>query len=128
MVRNIAPALAQIGRLATPAPEALGLGSQDKSRNFFREVSLYCQLFEKPPTVALDAIEHSFNRLRLRGDCLQICRILPWVIYNYKLDELITLPGLRRNVGMLIRKNAHVQDPRVRPDCCKRCCLLQQPA
>lgn len=33
-------ALAQIGRLATPTPEALGGSVEDKAKDFFREVGL----------------------------------------------------------------------------------------
>ncbi len=44
---------------------------------------------------------------------LQVSRILPWTIKNYKLDEIIALADLRRNVSLLFRQHAHVTDPKV---------------
>lgn len=43
----------------------------------------------------------------------EICRCLPWVVKNYKLDELLTVPQLRRNISNMIRENADVQTPDV---------------
>lgn len=43
----------------------------------------------------------------------EVCRLLPWTIENYRLNELITLPALRRNVSTLIRKHSDIQNPRV---------------
>lgn len=43
----------------------------------------------------------------------EVSRILPWTIKNYKLDEIIALADLRRNVSLLFRQHAHVTDPKV---------------
>ncbi|KAK9804497.1 hypothetical protein WJX73_010814 [Symbiochloris irregularis] len=43
----------------------------------------------------------------------EVCRILPWTMQNYKLDELTTLSALRRNVSLFFRQHAHVTEPRV---------------
>ncbi len=44
---------------------------------------------------------------------LQVCRILPWTVSNYKLDELITVRDLRRNVAEQFQKHAKVTNPQV---------------
>ena len=44
---------------------------------------------------------------------MQVSRLLPWTIKNYKLDEIVTLGDLRRNVSLLFRQHAHVTDPKV---------------
>lgn len=44
---------------------------------------------------------------------LQVCRILPWTVSNYKLDELITVRDLRRNVAEQFQKHAKVTSPQV---------------
>ena len=43
----------------------------------------------------------------------QCCRLLPWTVRNYKLDEVSSVGELRRNVGLLFRQHAHITDPRV---------------
>jgi hypothetical protein len=45
---------------------------------------------------------------------VQVSRLLPWTIKNYKLDEIVTLGELRRNVSLLFRQHANVTDPKVR--------------
>lgn len=44
---------------------------------------------------------------------LQVARCIPWTIHNYHLEELITVPELRRNIAALFRKYADVQSPEV---------------
>lgn len=44
---------------------------------------------------------------------MQVSRLLPWTIKNYKLDEIVTLGDLRRNVSLLFRQHANVTDPKV---------------
>ncbi len=44
---------------------------------------------------------------------LQVCRILPWTVSNYKLDELITVRDLRRNVAEQFQKHSKVTNPQV---------------
>ncbi len=44
---------------------------------------------------------------------LQVCRILPWTVSNYKLDELITVRDLRRNVAEQFQKHSKVTKPQV---------------
>lgn len=39
--------------------------------------------------------------------------MLPWVVRNYKLEELTTVRQLRENVAKLFRKQAHVTNPQV---------------
>ena len=46
---------------------------------------------------------------------IQVCRLLPWTVNNYKLNELITVKELRSNVHALFRQNCHVTNPGVRP-------------
>lgn len=48
----------------------------------------------------------------LAGTC-QVCRALPWVRHTYKLEELTTVPELRRVVNQLFRQNADVKDQEV---------------
>ncbi|CAL5218776.1 g495 [Coccomyxa viridis] len=43
----------------------------------------------------------------------EVSRLLPWTIKNYKLDEIVTLGELRRNVSLLFRQHANVTDPKV---------------
>lgn len=43
----------------------------------------------------------------------EVCRCIPWVIQNYKLDELLTVQQLRRNVAAAFRQHAHVSTPEV---------------
>lgn len=43
----------------------------------------------------------------------EVCRILPWTVSNYKLDELITVRDLRRNVAEQFQKHAKVTNPQV---------------
>lgn len=45
---------------------------------------------------------------------MQVCRLLPWTVNNYKLNELITVKELRSNVHALFKQNAHVTNPGVR--------------
>ena len=44
---------------------------------------------------------------------LQVCRIVPWTVTNYKLDELITARDLRRNIAEQFQKHAKVTNPQV---------------
>ena len=44
----------------------------------------------------------------------QVCRLLPWTVDNYKLNELITVRELRSNVHALFRQNSQVTNPGVR--------------
>ena len=39
----------------------------------------------------------------------QVCRCLPWAVDNYRLDELTTVPELRRNLAAMFRKYTDVQ-------------------
>ncbi|KAL3144116.1 hypothetical protein ABBQ32_003907 [Trebouxia sp. C0010 RCD-2024] len=43
----------------------------------------------------------------------EVCRILPWVVSNYKLDELITVRELRRNIAQQFQQHAKVTSPQV---------------
>ncbi|KAK9825055.1 hypothetical protein WJX74_004669 [Apatococcus lobatus] len=43
----------------------------------------------------------------------EVCRLLPWTVNNYKLNELITVKELRSNVHALFRQNSHVTNPGV---------------
>lgn len=43
----------------------------------------------------------------------EVCRVLPWVVSNYKLDELSSVRELRRNIALLFRKHSHVTAPGV---------------
>ena len=47
--------------------------------------------------------------------------MLPWVVSNYKLDELSSVQELRRNIALLFRKHSHVTAPGVRHWAC--CCI-----
>lgn len=40
-----------------------------------------------------------------------MCRTLPWVVHNYKLEELTTVSQLRRNVNRLFRQYEEVKTP-----------------
>ncbi|KAK9868478.1 hypothetical protein WJX84_011878 [Apatococcus fuscideae] len=80
MVRAALVSLAKSGQgLATQSEQQFGRATQNKSRDFFREV----------------------------------CRLLPWTVNNYKLNELITVKELRSNVHALFKQNAHVTNPGV---------------
>ncbi|PSC67263.1 NADH dehydrogenase [ubiquinone] 1 alpha subcomplex subunit 6 [Micractinium conductrix] len=41
----------------------------------------------------------------------EVCRCLPWVLKNYRLEELTTVYELRRNVASLFKKYASVESP-----------------
>ncbi|KAL3144868.1 hypothetical protein ABBQ38_001968 [Trebouxia sp. C0009 RCD-2024] len=43
----------------------------------------------------------------------EVCRILPWVVSNYKLDELIGVRELRRNIAQQFQQHAKVTSPQV---------------
>lgn len=49
----------------------------------------------------------------------QVCRCLPWVVDNYRLDELTTVPELRSNLAAMFRKYTDVQVP-----ACLLCCRV----
>lgn len=44
---------------------------------------------------------------------VEVCRCLPWILNNYKLEELTTVEELRRNVSSLFRKYKDVTTPEV---------------
>ena len=44
---------------------------------------------------------------------MQVVRCLPWVVNNYKLDEVTTVPQLRSNVAKLFKLHASMQNPAV---------------
>ena len=50
----------------------------------------------------------------IRYRALQVVRCLPWVVNNYKLDEVTTVPELRSNVAKLFKLHAKMQNPAVR--------------
>lgn len=43
----------------------------------------------------------------------QVARCLPWVVNNYKLEEITTVQELRRNVAKLFKLNANLRNPGV---------------
>lgn len=43
----------------------------------------------------------------------EVCRCLPWVVQNYKLEELLTVQQLRKNVADAFRQHADVSTPEV---------------
>ena len=45
---------------------------------------------------------------------MQVVRCLPWVVNNYKLDEVTTVPELRSNIAKLFKLHASMQNPAVR--------------
>eukprot|EP00891_Asterochloris_glomerata_P005576 jgi/Astpho2/5576/Aster-02832 len=54
------------------------------------------------------------GRLATPAEASQVvCRVLPWVVSNYKLDELSSVRELRRNIALLFRKHSHVTAPGV---------------
>lgn len=50
---------------------------------------------------------------KARDFFLEVCRCLPWVVKNYKLDELITVPQLRRNINDMFRQYSSITNPQV---------------
>lgn len=53
---------------------------------------------------------------------LQVCRCLPWVLKNYRLEELTTVYELRRNVASLFKKYASVEVRCTQPMACGAKC------
>lgn len=104
MVRLSVRTLAQIGRLQTPPPEAIMQGDQAfKGRKLFRDV--WMELASSRGRPAL-----------LCSECcvrLQACRMLPWAVNNFKLQEVTTVVDLRRLVNEVFKKNSHLKDPKV---------------
>ena len=47
----------------------------------------------------------------------QACRMLPWAINNFKLQEVTTVVDLRRLVNEVFKKNVHLTDPKVCTAC-----------
>eukprot|EP00884_Botryococcus_braunii_P003017 jgi/Botrbrau1/12716/Bobra.67_1s0079.1 len=43
----------------------------------------------------------------------EVCRLMPWTVNNYRLEELTNPAQLRRNVAQLFRKYQTVKDPKV---------------
>jgi hypothetical protein len=43
----------------------------------------------------------------------QVARCLPWVVNNYKLEEITTVQELRRNCAKLFKLNANLRNPGV---------------
>ncbi len=58
MVRLTRQACAQIGRLATPTPDKLGVTVEDKAKDFFREVM---PVLFSPPALSLSSIDHGLE-------------------------------------------------------------------
>lgn len=107
MVRGTASLAAKIGKgLATPA--APSTTTAGKSKDFFREVlQTNLQSFANFGTkIFMRAVHH-------QACTLQVCRILPWTVSNYKLDELITVRELRRNIAEQFQQHAKVTSPQV---------------
>lgn len=59
------------------------------------------------PAARLSRRRRSTTRCRRRLP--QVCRCLPWIANNYRLEELTSVPELRRNVSALFRKYQDVQ-------------------
>lgn len=107
MVRATASLAAKIGKgLATPA--APSTTTAGKSKDFFREVPQicagFCQSWCPDTCIIVFAIS---------ACTLQVCRILPWTVSNYKLDELITVRELRRNIAEQFQQHSKVTSPQV---------------
>lgn len=45
---------------------------------------------------------------------MQVARCLPWVVNNYKLEEITSVQELRRNVAKLFKLNSNLRNPGVR--------------
>lgn len=43
----------------------------------------------------------------------KVCRFVPWIVKNYRLDELTTSSELRANVAALFKQRGAIGDPRV---------------
>ena len=109
MARPSLQILARAGQgLASPSQQQHGRAIQNKSRDFFREV-LRSQTLSPKLSVAIRTFCTCSSR------CLvQVCRLLPWTVETYKLNELITVRELRSNVHALFRQNSHITNPGVR--------------
>ena len=109
MVKATVSLAAKIGKgLATPA--APSTNSAGKAKDFFREASMYG--FKPLSDCHVPAPLHECCRSS-SGLAVQVCRIAPWTVTNYKLDELITARDLRRNIAEQFQKHAKVNNPAV---------------
>lgn len=52
------------------------------------------------------AVSHPFA-------CVQVCRCLPTVVKQYKLDELTNVPELRSNIALMFRRHQDVKADQV---------------
>ena len=93
------------GRSQGPGPAHAALGpppslrspSPARRRSGRRSVACRCR---SPPAATLQPAH---------APHVQVCRCLPWVVDNYRLDELTTVPELRRNLAAMFRKYTDVQ-------------------
>lgn len=69
------------------------------------------------PNMAAQAAAHIAATRAIRTHPIaffrEVCRCLPWVVQNYKLDELLTVNHLRKNVAAAFRQHANVSTPEV---------------
>ena len=61
---------------------------------------------------------------RMLSSAMQVVRCLPWVVNNYKLDEVTTVPQMRSNVAKLFKLHASMQNPAVSVLCMFRPALV----
>ena len=127
MAQNQARAVLGLGKQAAQSVDTL---QHTKAKSFFKEVgrTLVCGPGIGTAVDPKDAPCHGRCR-RAAADAtrvlptasaalppplpppLQVCRCLPWVAKNYRLEELTTVPVLRRNLATLFRKYADVRSP-----------------
>lgn len=106
MVRVSTSVAAKIGKgLATPA--APSTTTHGVAKDFFREARFHAQI------CVYSALLYDSWPLINSLVAVQVCRILPWTVNNYKLDELVTVPELRRNIAQQFQKHSHVTSPQV---------------
>lgn len=43
----------------------------------------------------------------------EVCRCLPWIVTQYKLEELTSVSKLRKSLSQMFRQNEDVQQPEV---------------
>ena len=125
-MRQTAPLLVKLGKLSTPKEALKSESVHGKANDFFREA---CAAPRNPTMQSIWRVDpcnwaqKTWGRDRdgltppplfqCRAACVQVVRCLPWVVNNYKLEEITTVPELRNNVAKLFKLHADMRNPAV---------------
>lgn len=99
------------GSLSTPAQRST---STTKAKDLFHEARSCSNSFLANLLFIADTQASSMEVADRSSTSLQIARTLPWVLSNYKLEEITTVRELRSNVARLFKLHSHMKNEGVR--------------